>query len=45
MIDRTPYERPEATVRDIRMESAMLVVSNQDFSEDHSDDGFFDDGE
>ena len=37
------YERPETEVLIVRMESAMLTVSNPDVTEDNSDKDFFDD--
>ena len=41
--NKTVYERPEAEVLIVWMESAMLTVSNPDLTEDNSDEGFFDD--
>ena len=42
-IIKTAYERPEAELLIVRMESAMLTVSNPELTEDNSDEGFFDD--
>ncbi len=44
-ISKTAYERPEAEVLIVRMESAMLTISNPDLKEDDSDDDFFGDGD
>ena len=42
-MNKPAYERPEAEVLIVRMESAMLTVSNPDLTEDNSDEDFFDD--
>lgn len=42
-IDKPAYERPETEVLIVRMESAMLTISNPDLKEDDSDEDFFDD--
>lgn len=40
-MNKPAYERPEADVLIVRMESAMLYVSNRDLTEDNSDEDFF----
>ena len=42
--NKTVYECPEAEVLIVRMESAMLTISNPDLKEDNSDEDFFGDG-